>query len=57
MLDIGSGWGGLGIYLAETAGCEVTGVTLSEEQQAMSQERVRLAGLDQQAQFILRDYR
>ena len=31
-LDIGSGWGGMGLYLAETAGCNVTGVTLSEEQ-------------------------
>jgi cyclopropane-fatty-acyl-phospholipid synthase len=57
VLDIGSGWGGLGLYLAETAGCDVTGVTLSEEQHAMSQERVRQAGLDQQVQFFLRDYR
>jgi cyclopropane-fatty-acyl-phospholipid synthase len=57
VFDIGSGWGGLGIYLAETAGCEVTGVTLSEEQHALSQERVRQAGLDQQVRFFLHDYR
>ena len=57
MFDIGSGWGGLAIYPAETAGCEVTGATLSEEQHALSQERVRRAGLDHQVQFILRDYR
>ena len=29
VLDIGSGWGGLGLYLAKAADCEVTGVTLS----------------------------
>ena len=29
VLDIGSGWGGLGLYLAEMAGADVTGVTLS----------------------------
>jgi cyclopropane-fatty-acyl-phospholipid synthase len=32
VLDIGSGWGGLGLYLAEMAGADVTGVTLSAEQ-------------------------
>ena len=28
VLDIGSGWGGLGLYLAEVAGADVTGITL-----------------------------
>ena len=32
VLDIGSGWGGLALYLAEVGGCEVLGITLSEEQ-------------------------
>ena len=31
VLDIGSGWGGLGLYLAEMTGADVTGVTLSTE--------------------------
>ena len=31
VLDIGSGWGGLALYLAKTAHVEVTGITLSEE--------------------------
>jgi cyclopropane-fatty-acyl-phospholipid synthase len=57
VFDIGSGWGGLAIYLAETAGCRVTGATLSEEQHALSQEQIRRAGLNHQVQFILRDYR
>ena len=32
VLDIGCGWGGLGLYLAERLGVGVTGITLSEEQ-------------------------
>ena len=43
VLDIGSGWGGLGLYLAETCGAEVTGVTLSEEQHKLSNERAAAA--------------
>ena len=57
LLDIGSGWGGLGLYLARAGNCEVTGVTLSTEQHKVSQERARKAGLDDRVQFHLRDYR
>ena len=57
MLDIGSGWGGLGLYLAESAGSEVTGITLSEEQVKVSKDRDAQAGLQDRAQFHLRDYR
>ena len=41
VLDIGSGWGGLGLYLAQHADVEVVGVTLSEEQLAVSNRRRR----------------
>lgn len=57
VLDIGSGWGGLGLFLARHAGVEVTGVTLSQEQHALSEQRARDAGLEQKARFYLRDYR
>lgn len=57
VLDIGSGWGGMGIYLASHLDCWVTGVTLSEEQHAMSLQRVREAGLEHRVRFELRDYR
>jgi cyclopropane-fatty-acyl-phospholipid synthase len=57
LLDIGSGWGGLGLYLARAGGCEVTGVTLSAEQHKVSQERARKEGMDGRVQFHLRDYR
>ncbi|MHA1553703.1 MAG: class I SAM-dependent methyltransferase, partial [Alphaproteobacteria bacterium] len=57
VLDIGSGWGGLGIYLAETVGVDVTGVTLSEEQHAVSNARARERGLSDRVRFLLQDYR
>lgn len=57
VLDIGSGWGGLGLYLAKTAHVDVTGVTFSEEQLKTSRERARAMGLANAVKFELRDYR
>ncbi|MBM3521024.1 MAG: class I SAM-dependent methyltransferase [Alphaproteobacteria bacterium] len=57
VLDIGSGWGGLGLYLAETCGARVTGVTLSEEQHKVSNERAGQRGVSGQVEFRLLDYR
>ncbi len=57
VLDIGSGWGGLGLMLAETAKAKVTGVTLSVEQHKLSCERAEERGLAERARFHLRDYR
>jgi cyclopropane-fatty-acyl-phospholipid synthase len=57
VLDIGSGWGGLGLYLAKIAHCEVTGVTLSQEQLKISQERAAREGLSRVARFEFKDYR
>ena len=57
VLDIGSGWGGLGIYLAKTFNVDVTGVTLSEEQYAVSNQRAAELGLSGRVRFLLKDYR
>jgi cyclopropane-fatty-acyl-phospholipid synthase len=57
VLDIGSGWGGLGIYLAKIAHCDVTGVTLSNEQLKISQERAAREGLSRALRFEFKDYR
>ena len=57
VLDIGSGWGGMGLYLAQSADVDVTGVTLSVEQQKLSEERAKAAGLGNKVSFHLRDYR
>jgi cyclopropane-fatty-acyl-phospholipid synthase len=57
VLDIGCGWGGLGLELARTYGAEVTGVTLSSEQLAVAQARAKADGLEHRARFSLTDYR
>ena len=57
VLDIGSGWGGLGLYIAEVSNANITGVTLSKEQHQVSNERAARAGLNQRVQFKLLDYR
>jgi cyclopropane-fatty-acyl-phospholipid synthase len=57
VLDIGSGWGGLALYLADECGVDVTGLTLSEEQLKVAQRRAAAAGLSDRVRFHLRDYR
>ncbi len=55
VLDIGCGWGGLGLHLAQEHGAIVTGITLSEEQLAVA--RARAAPLGDRVRFELMDYR
>ena len=57
VLDIGCGWGGLALYLAERCGADVTGVTLSKEQLGIAVGRARERGLGSRAEFRLQDYR
>jgi cyclopropane-fatty-acyl-phospholipid synthase len=57
ILDIGCGWGGMGLYLARSLGAQVTGVTLSDEQLAIANRRAADAGLATKAEFLLKDYR
>jgi cyclopropane-fatty-acyl-phospholipid synthase len=57
VLDIGCGWGGLGLYLAGVAAANVTGVTLSKEQIAAANQRALESGLSDRARFELQDYR
>jgi len=57
VLDIGCGWGGLGLYLAEMTGGDVTGVTLSTEQLHVANARAAEANLAESARFLMRDYR
>lgn len=57
VLDIGCGWGGMGLTLARDFGAQVTGVTLSQEQHRVANERAEAAGLAERARFHLMDYR
>ena len=57
ILDIGSGWGSLAIDIARSAKCEVTGITLSENQYNHSVKKVKELNLENQVKFKLIDYR
>lgn len=57
ILDIGCGWGGMAIYLAQNFDVHVTGVTLSTQQHKLAIERVVKAGLTDKVDIVLQDYR
>ncbi|MBV7260388.1 SAM-dependent methyltransferase [Erythrobacter crassostreae] len=57
VLDIGCGWGGMAIFLAQNYDVHVTGITLSEEQIALARERVEKAGVADKVTIELVDYR
>ncbi|GGC95899.1 SAM-dependent methyltransferase [Aquisalinus flavus] len=57
VLDIGCGWGGMGLYLARNCGVNVTGVTLSHDQLGVAIRRAVESGLADRATFKLQDYR
>ncbi len=57
VLDIGSGWGGMALHLARQFNAKVTGVTLSDEQHTVSNQRAREDGFAGQVEFRLQDYR
>ncbi len=57
VLDIGSGWGGLALWLAERLGADVTGLTLSDEQLKVARQRATDRQLDGRVRFFIRDFR
>lgn len=57
VLDIGSGWGGLGLHLADAHGVRVRGITLSGEQLAVARKRADRSGLSARVNFVQEDYR
>ena len=57
LLDIGCGWGALVLYAAEKYGVDATGVTISESQVHLAQERIAASGLGGRCRVQMRDYR
>lgn len=57
LLDIGCGWGAMALWAARHYGVKVHGITLSEAQCKLAQERVHEAGLENQVRIELLDYR
>ncbi|WP_297834125.1 cyclopropane-fatty-acyl-phospholipid synthase family protein [Pseudomonas sp.] len=57
LLEIGTGWGSMAIYAAQHYGCRVTTTTLSKEQFAYTEQRIKQLGLQDQITLLLEDYR
>ncbi len=57
VLEIGCGWGGFAEYAAKERGLHVTGLTISKEQLAYAQDRIKRAGLEDKVTLKLQDYR
>ncbi|PMM42069.1 SAM-dependent methyltransferase [Vibrio breoganii] len=57
VIEIGTGWGGMAIYMAKTYGCHVTTTTISEEQFAYAAQKVQEQGLSDQVTLLKQDYR
>ena len=57
LLDLGCGWGAMGIHAAAAYGARVIGVTLSEPQQRFATQRAREAGVSDLVEFRVQDYR
>jgi len=57
LLEIGTGWGAMAEYVARYYGCRVTTTTLSREQYIWATDRIARAGLQNQVQVLLCDYR
>jgi cyclopropane-fatty-acyl-phospholipid synthase len=57
LLDIGCGWGGLVVHAARRYGVNALGITLSEPQAELANERIRRAGLEDRCRVEVRDYR
>ncbi|KAL0291887.1 UNVERIFIED_CONTAM: Sphingolipid C9-methyltransferase 1 [Sesamum radiatum] len=57
VLEIGCGWGSLALEVVKRTGCRYTGITLSEKQLQYAEQKVKEAGLQDQIQLLLCDYR
>lgn len=57
VLEIGTGWGGMAIYMATQYGCHVTTTTISDEQYTYTRHKIKRLGLEQQITLLKQDYR
>jgi cyclopropane-fatty-acyl-phospholipid synthase len=57
LLDVGCGWGSLALHAAQRYGVQVVGITLSQEQAVLARKRVAEAGLTENVDIRIQDYR
>ncbi|MFM2611065.1 class I SAM-dependent methyltransferase [Vibrio campbellii] len=57
VIEIGTGWGAMAIYMAEQYGCQVTTTTISEEQHAYAEQKIKERCLEGKVTLLKEDYR
>ncbi|WP_438467439.1 class I SAM-dependent methyltransferase [Marinomonas sp. PE14-40] len=57
VVEVGTGWGGLAIYMAQNYGCKVTTTTISDAQFDYAQKQVNELGLEDKITLLKQDYR
>jgi cyclopropane-fatty-acyl-phospholipid synthase len=57
LLDVGCGWGSMAMHAAREYGVRVLGITLSTEQAEYARKQVAEAGLTDQVEIRIQDYR
>ena len=57
LLEIGTGWGGMAVYAAREAGCQVTTTTISDQQYKYACEKVSRENLEERVTVLNKDYR
>ncbi len=57
LLEIGTGWGGLAIFMAQNYGCQVTTTTISNQQYQYAKQKIKQAGLEDRINLLKKDYR
>ncbi|MGI9452629.1 MAG: class I SAM-dependent methyltransferase, partial [Geminicoccaceae bacterium] len=57
LLEIGCGWGGFAEFAARETGAKITAITISDEQHSFAAKRIQKAGLNEQVEIRLQDYR
>ncbi|MFW7525486.1 class I SAM-dependent methyltransferase [Vibrio ostreicida] len=57
VIEIGTGWGAMAIFMAENFGCKVTTTTISQQQYEYTKTKIRHRGLEGQITLLKQDYR
>jgi cyclopropane-fatty-acyl-phospholipid synthase len=57
LVEIGTGWGSMAIHAAKHYGCKVTTTTISDEQYAWAEQKVKEEGLEDKITLLKKDYR
>lgn len=57
VIEVGTGWGGLAIYMAQHYGCHVTTTTISDAQHQYASDKIQQLNLEDKITLLKQDYR